>query len=253
MTSPNVINIKMQSKTDLFFLGDSKLEVNEQMSNNDVERDFFKFLSKRHFACANEMRLGNVLDGGWDICLAESYRPKPPCLVYSFGINNDFSFDDAVSSNFNCTVRSFDPSMSAKDYRRSTNVWFYQIGIGGDDTANNRGWKLRTLSTLIKSMNDTNIIIDYLKMDVEGSEWASLAQMLKDGSLSRVKQFGIELHIGGTDTKTLVRIYKTLKQLEDQGFRRWYYTINLYHVKMTKNGFRSCCYEMVYINTNFIK
>ena len=42
--------------------------------------------------------------------------------------------------------------------------------------------------------------------------------MLSDGILSQVKQLEIELHIGGTDTKGLVSIYMTLKQLEDRGF-----------------------------------
>jgi len=254
--SYNITKVELpQTTKDLFFLGHSKTEIiNLQMSNDEANKNFFNFfLSKRHFACENNLRLGNLLDGGWDICLAEPYRPKPPCLVYSFGINNDFSFDDAVSASFNCTVRCFDPSMTANDHRRSANVWFYKTGIGGENTVNGNGWKLQTLSTIIKSMNDSDVIIDYLKMDVEGSEWPSLTKMLLEGTLSKVKQFGIELHIGAADTKSLFSIYNTLKKLEDQGFRRWYYSLNLYHVQKTPNGFRSCCYEMVYINTNFLK
>lgn len=252
-TCANVTCIQLQPTVDLFFLGESNAVVNEQMTNDDADRNFYKFLSKRHFACENNTRLGNALDGGWDICLAEPYRPKPPCLVYSFGINNDFSFDDAIAAKFNCTVRCFDPSMSAKAYRRSSNVWFYRIGIDGYTKVSNKGWKLNTLSKIIKSLNDTNAIIDYLKIDVEGSEWPSLAQMLSAGTLSKVKQLGMELHIKKTNTKSFFGIYMTLKQLEDQGFRRWHFALNLYRLKQTANGFRSCCYEMVYINTNFLK
>ena len=90
-------------------------------------------------------------------------------------------------------------------------------------------------------------------MDVESSEWASLSQMLSDGVLSKVKQLGIELHMTGTDAKSLFNMYEIVKRLEDQGFRRWYYTPNFYHLKWTHNGFRSCCYEMVYINTKFLQ
>lgn len=90
-------------------------------------------------------------------------------------------------------------------------------------------------------------------MDVESSEWSSLSQMLSHGILSKVKQLGIELHMTGSDTKSLFNMYKILKRLEDQGFRQWYYTMNFYHLKHTKNGFRSCCYELVYINTNFMQ
>jgi len=31
------------------------------------------------------------------------------CRCVYFRINNDFSFDDAAATHFNCTVRSFDP------------------------------------------------------------------------------------------------------------------------------------------------
>lgn len=253
LSSPCVVDAKSQPKSELFFLGNSKFKISEEMKDDDVNRNFFKFLSRRRFACENNARFGNILDGGWDMCLAEPYRPKPPCLVYSFGINHDFSFDDAVARKFNCTVRCFDPSMGRGFHRRSANVWFYQIGIGGNDTINSRRWHLKTLSTIIKSLNDTDTIIDYLKMDVEGSEWPSVTQMLSDGILSKVKQFGVEFHFGGIDVKGLFRVYKMLNQLEDQGFQMWYYTPNLYGIHKTKNGFRSCCYEMVYINTNFLK
>jgi hypothetical protein len=38
-------------------------------------------------------------------------------------------------------------------------------------------------------------VIDYLKIDIEGSEYASLATAMKDGSLARAKQLGIEFHL----------------------------------------------------------
>ena len=47
--------------------------------------------------------------------------------------------------------------MSAKAYRRSSNGWFYRIGIDGYTKVNNKGWKLNTLSRIIKSLNDTNV------------------------------------------------------------------------------------------------
>ncbi|KAJ8320695.1 hypothetical protein KUTeg_002282 [Tegillarca granosa] len=59
------------------------------------------------------IRLGNVQDGGWDLCSDSGYEPRNDgsCLVYSVGINNDFSFDDAISRKYGCTVHCFDPSL----------------------------------------------------------------------------------------------------------------------------------------------
>lgn len=99
----------------------------------------------------------------------------------------------------------------------------------------------------------TQATIDYLKIDVERSEWASLSQMLTDGVLSKVKQLGIEVHLVGTDSKSLLYMYDILMRLEDQGFRRWHSNLNLFQVKLSKHGFRSSCYEMVYINANFLQ
>jgi len=241
---------------DLIFIGDSREVFHEKMTDEEADVPLNKFLSRRHVACEKSIRLGNVGDGGWDMCIAGPYHPKQPCLVYSFGINNDFSFDDAVGNTFGCTVRSFDPSMKTKDHQRNAHVWFYQIGIGGKDALASNGWQIKTLSSVVAQFNDSKKIIDYLKMDVEESEYASLDEMLSSGILSQVKQLALELHIEDANfrkvTLSLYERYRLLKRLEDAGFRRWYYAINLYNIKFRPNGVRSCCYEMVYVNMNFL-
>src|SRR6218665_813621 len=76
--------LKLTSYTDIGMFEHIIFQVMRISQNKEVFI-LHRFLSKRHFACENNTRLGNALDGGWDICLAEPYRPKPPCLVYSFG------------------------------------------------------------------------------------------------------------------------------------------------------------------------
>jgi len=91
-------------------------------------------------------------------------------------------------------------------------------------------------------------------MDVEGSEWASMKTMLKSNIFSRVKQFGLEIHCGRTSNQ-LYEYFTVLHQLEEQGFRRWYWSMNFRgkNIYMAPTGSRSCCYEMVYINVNFLE
>lgn len=47
--------------------------------------------------------------GNWYVCMDKKFYVSKPCLVYSFGIGNDFSFDDAMAK-LGCEVHSFDPS-----------------------------------------------------------------------------------------------------------------------------------------------
>jgi len=46
--------------------------------------------------------------------------------------------------------------MAVQDHQRSAKIWFYKIGIGGRDTINGNGWTLKTLSTIVKSMNESD-------------------------------------------------------------------------------------------------
>ena len=89
-------------------------------------------------------------------------------------------------------------------------------------------------------------------MDIENSEWGALNTMLSSQVLGSVKQLGIEIHVSRkASTGQLDQLYATLKGLEQRGFRRWSFSLNKYKLIKHKNGLRSCCYEMVYINTNF--
>ena len=90
-------------------------------------------------------------------------------------------------------------------------------------------------------------------MDVEGAEWRSMHQMLSSNVLKQVKQFGLEIHIKRNTTR-LFEYWTILNQLERQGFRRWYWAMNYRgaNVYMLPTGSRSHCYEMVYINVNFL-
>ena len=97
-------------------------------------------------------------------------------------------------------------------------------------------------------------------MDIEGSEFESLELMLETDVLqTKVKQVAIEVHLKKRDfcTAEFYRRWAVLKKLEDNGFKRWYShlnrgTLNFYNLFNYNGQKRSCCYEMVYINTAFL-
>ena len=56
-----------------------------------------------------------ALDGHKYICLDKFYDDvqKGKCLIYSFGIANDWSFEEAMM-NLGCVVRAFDPTIDGR-------------------------------------------------------------------------------------------------------------------------------------------
>ena len=95
-------------------------------------------------------------------------------------------------------------------------------------------------------------LIDYLKFDIELSEWPAIEEMYESGVLHRVRQMGLEIHVEQLNTAGLHGYYQTLGLLEKAGMRRWSWAMNYYNLRKSTNGVRSCCYEMVYINSRFM-
>ena len=129
-------------------------------------------------ACQSFARVGRVGDGGKYICLDHmAFGPSGECVVYSFGINFDFSFDKAMSI-LGCKVHSFDPFMLLK-YPPSVRGYitmkavppmlhFHSIGLGGREHLqefHGESVNLKTLGTIGSQLNDRRI--DVLKIDID--------------------------------------------------------------------------------------
>ncbi|OWF50498.1 Methyltransferase-like protein 24 [Mizuhopecten yessoensis] len=155
------------------------------------------------------MRMGARKDGGWDVCPNDRYLQRNNCLVYSFGICNDFSFDDEIAQQYGCKVYSFDPSMKKKDHIRSQKpfVSFHATGLSDfNGTSNDRNrWKMRTLSGIRQDLGHTQTMPDILKMDIEFSEWNALPEIVRSTPTNDLpNQLIAEFHyfIFKTDLKT---------------------------------------------------
>jgi hypothetical protein len=108
-------------------------------------------------------------------------------------------------------------------------------------------------------------IIDYLKFDIELSEWEVLESFITNPVNEwllkyRVKQLALEIHTqlppGKPHPSTSDHLYKrwtTLRPLEAVlGYRRWWFTINPIAIYKYEGQKRSLAYEMVYINRRFL-
>ncbi|XP_059178722.1 uncharacterized protein LOC131957906 isoform X2 [Physella acuta] len=202
--------------------------------------------------CERKVRMGKIGDGGWEICDDPDVRPTAPCIIYSYGIHYDFSFDDDAAKVYGCHVYSFDPSMDkmADQVNRSDFVHFYKVGLSGQtQVLPKHNWKLYTHGDLRKMIGHQDQTIDVIKMDIEAHEWNAIPEMAATGQLTQVKQFLVEFHVSQLTREYLVPKLKAMQDLELAGFKRFYSHKN-YACGGTIPGFpttRTRCYELHYI------
>ncbi|GFS21989.1 methyltransferase-like protein 24 [Elysia marginata] len=199
--------------------------------------------SKPRYECETMKQLGN-----WAACMDAPYTITPPCLVYSFGIAFDFSFDDAMAKH-GCEVHSFDPSMETEDHKRSDRVWFHNMGLSSRNTdgylvkknplymKTDQTWKIRTLTSIKEMLGHKRRVIDVLKIDIEGSEWEVLDNLMEAGELSMVRQLSIEFHLFPNtppmiDYVSLYKIYSKLR--EDFGYLEYSVSPHPFYLKKGK-------------------
>ena len=91
-------------------------------------------------------------------------------------------------------------------------------------------------------------------MDIEGSEWSALAQMITSGALDQVRQLYIEYHNSNVrSSDAFVKAMEIFRQLYEHGFRVFWTHPN----EASGNQRRSAlskriidvCYEVYYVNT----
>lgn len=130
------------------------------------------------------------------------------CIMYSFGIRDDISFEKEVVDRTGCTVHAFDPTIpglpEASDAANESLNPAYQTGNNRTIVRRNKRyhsgihfhkqalWSSTGSSSeflLTETLHDTmrnlgHSVIDILKVDVEGSEWAVFEQMFNDNNVS---------------------------------------------------------------------
>lgn len=169
-------------------------------------------------------RVGGIGDGGKLVCGLEEIATKPSCVVYSFGVGGDSSFEKEVLDRTNCSIFAFDPTVPAMRLNLESNlnykrrVTFEKIWIGPGDRPNSN-FPVKTISELMQQNGHS--WIDMVKMDIEGSEYAALLKLLEDFQQSRtipISHLNLEIHLQSFKNIT----GPELKKLEGQEFQNVY-------------------------------
>ncbi|XP_013083086.2 uncharacterized protein LOC106068302 isoform X2 [Biomphalaria glabrata] len=204
-------------------------EVLDQMSHKEVQDFYHRYINSPQATCSSVIRMGKVTDGGWELCDDPLYKPiKGDCLVYSYGINFDFSYDQDMVS-YGCDVHAFDPSMKTAPNVYQGNLYFHATGVAAKNgTVNNPTtgwWQLYTIAEHRKQHHHlpNQRQLDIVKMDVEGYEHESLMLALDDGSLDDVRQLAFETHVTWSATdpskEEYIKYLGLLRNVYDHGFR----------------------------------
>lgn len=114
-----------------------------------------------------------------------------PCIVYSIGSNNEFSFEEQVRIVApGCEIHTFDPTVKETGEGKAFYDQYHgTYGLAGVDSDKGK-FPVRSIESIMKELNHN--YIDYLKVDIEGFEWDFLRKV--DWTRVRVGQLLIEVH-----------------------------------------------------------
>jgi len=178
----------------------------------------------------NCKKFGSEYGGCW---VATDNLDKEELVVFSFGLGEDITFDLEMTKHFECKVYGFDPTPKSIRYIESLqfNKNFKLIKCALSDTCGVLQFNLpdneNLVSGSLEKINSQNIIevdskdlqticteldiekIDILKMDIEGSEYKVIRNMIENKIFP--KQLLIEYHhffdsISNNDTKESIRL-----------------------------------------------
>lgn len=178
---------------------------------------------------------GNCYDGHKYVCLddlipklsnanafhinqGQSYNNEDECIVYSFGIAEDLSFETAMT-HFGCHVFAYDKDWTeVMKQNKNPKITVDQALLNADTKDS------VTFGQLLARNNHTSKIIKYLKVDIEGWERQGFKEWIRSGAMDNVIQIGVEFH----HTQKFAREYWQITQsLHQLGFIHISYDPNL--------------------------
>ena len=145
-------------------------------------RDLLSNLQPKQVDNSTKIRLGSAGDGGYVIM---DHSNLTNTVLYSYGIEENDSFDQHYHNKYGALVRQYDFSIPATTVRDG--FTFTREGISHEKTEN-----CDTFAEHIIKNGDTDKRI-FLKLDVEGAEWLTLLHM-PEYLLKQCNQIVIELH-----------------------------------------------------------
>ena len=187
---------------------------NLRSATTTVVKNYAPQLPLHPSSCKSKRLFGREHNGGWFVCgddFPDSTKGEK-CVIYSYGLGADWSFDTAAEKEAGCEVHGFDPSgllwrqgMHGRDYSGidyatqypSKLKTFHNWGLGvvkkalypvgtvpqewpglGDpqlSKSNSEPWLLKSIEQTMIELGHAYSGLTVLKVDTEGSEWDAIA------------------------------------------------------------------------------
>lgn len=186
------------------------------------------------YSCSRQIMAG-TFPYGYNLCLdADVVRDRfaeRQCVVYSFGIAEEWSFDLTMAS-MGCEVHAFDPTVSRPSMKVADNLYFHAIGLGpavvsGIQIGHNKNASTWTLESAMTQLGHN--FVDLVKIDIEGAEWDTLGAVVSTTPqvLDHVGLLDLDMHFGmgpHSDTMTTEeRVNPVLSFLRDNEWGMYYH------------------------------
>ncbi|KIJ13012.1 hypothetical protein PAXINDRAFT_170900 [Paxillus involutus ATCC 200175] len=190
------------------------------------------------FHCPHELeRIGSLGDGGKWACGMSRLEHKPDCLIYTFGMNYQTSFEaELLERTRHCEVWGYDFRSKAfgSNIKSNYRAHFFPWGLANvDGYGADAEHKLYTLQTLLELNKHTHI--DVLKIDIEGWEFEVLTQILQpyiaSGDPLPFGQLLIEIHAWDKKFEDFLPWWE---MLEAAGLRPFMTEVNLVYQNYNK-------------------
>jgi hypothetical protein len=152
-------------------------------------KHFFARNWEPSYSCTTRLRMGCPGDGGKWICDPHVHLLRDDCVVYSFGSNDEFSFEkDIHDFNPRCSIHTFDPTVP-HPVNKPPFVHYNNAGLGTTDASNASLGSYFTLAEIMSRLGHDHV--DVLKLDCEGCERDYWTLDVPEGV---VRQLQVEVH-----------------------------------------------------------
>jgi hypothetical protein len=207
--------------------------------------DLLNTLRPKQVDQATRVRMGCSGDGGYVIM---DHKNLSQTVLYSYGIEDNDSFDQHYHNRYSANVRQYDFSIAPPPQRLGFS--FTQEGISHEKTDN-----CDTFESHIARNSDQDKRI-FLKIDVEGAEWLTFLNM-PEHILLQCNQIAIEVHdLSGLGINTMypqVSLEQKIAVMEKitKHFHCWNVHANNYASMFIVDGYKvPDVMEMTFVNKN---
>ncbi|KAG0701652.1 methyltransferase domain-containing protein, partial [Suillus ampliporus] len=183
------------------------------------------------FDCPHELeRIGALGDGGKWACGISRLEFKPDCIIYTFGMNYETTFEaELLDRTRHCQVWGYDyrSNSSGSHVKSNPRAHFFSWGLANFDAhQSHHHHKLYTLKTLLELNKHDHINV--LKIDIEGGEFDTLTQIIQpyisSGEPLPFGQLIVELHAWDKKFEDFLPWWE---MLETAGLRPFMTEVNL--------------------------